>query len=334
LKTLHYDDETIGRYLLGALSEEETERLDELSISDDEFAGRLSAAENDLVDAFVRGDLTGQTLELFNSFYLSSPRRSEKARFAKAFQEVAGRTAVAAEMESPGRRSQQISTGEKHASGSRWLSGFFSFPRPLLLWGTACAALLIVTVGLWLVNQRLRDQMNTVKAERAALEQRDLELQASLDEERSSASLREKEIDGLRDKVAQLERRGPEPGIVPVLSDRPYTETFDLSPQTRGVPQITTLRVPSDADYVILNLELEAGDYPSYRAELKSLPDRRVVWRSGRVRARTKDDRRSLAVRFSPTVLKPQAYVLDVTGISSSGAREPAGSYSFRVGRD
>ncbi len=42
-----YGDLLLTGYLLGTLSEEETERLDEFSISDDEFAMRLSTVEND-----------------------------------------------------------------------------------------------------------------------------------------------------------------------------------------------------------------------------------------------------------------------------------------------
>jgi hypothetical protein len=49
------DDEQLVRYLLGLLPDEEAERLDELSIADDELAWRLRAVEDDLVDAYVTG---------------------------------------------------------------------------------------------------------------------------------------------------------------------------------------------------------------------------------------------------------------------------------------
>ena len=39
------DDQLLVRYLVGSLPEDETERLDELSIADDQFAARLSAVE-------------------------------------------------------------------------------------------------------------------------------------------------------------------------------------------------------------------------------------------------------------------------------------------------
>src|ERR1700751_1496149 len=89
------NDHVLSRYLLGSLPAQEAERLDELSIADDEFALRLDAVENDLVDAYARGDLSGDALEQFQKFYLSSPRGREKREFARIFLRFAEKTASA-----------------------------------------------------------------------------------------------------------------------------------------------------------------------------------------------------------------------------------------------
>ena len=65
------DDKRIMPYLLGVPDE----RLDELAVADDNFAARLAAAENDLVEAYVRGELSGESRERFESFYLTSEKR-------------------------------------------------------------------------------------------------------------------------------------------------------------------------------------------------------------------------------------------------------------------
>ena len=78
------DDQLLIRYLLGSLEEDKAERLDELSVADDDFAWRLKAVENDMVDSYVRGDLSGETLARFESFYVSTPRRRERVEFARA----------------------------------------------------------------------------------------------------------------------------------------------------------------------------------------------------------------------------------------------------------
>ena len=71
------DVQKMIHYLLGSLPEKEAERLDELSITDDDFALRLNDAENDLVDAYVRGELSAETRERFKTFYLASSKRRE-----------------------------------------------------------------------------------------------------------------------------------------------------------------------------------------------------------------------------------------------------------------
>src|SRR5579859_5404845 len=87
------DDQLLIRYLLGSLEEDKAERLDELSVTDDDFAWRLRAVENDMVDAYVRGDLSGETLDRFRSFYLSTPRRRERLEFARALLAFTGKQA-------------------------------------------------------------------------------------------------------------------------------------------------------------------------------------------------------------------------------------------------
>jgi hypothetical protein len=79
------DDQQYLRYLLRLLPDEQTERVEEASIVDDEVALRLRAVECDLVDGYVRGTLDRDTMQRFESHYLSSPLRRERVRFAADF---------------------------------------------------------------------------------------------------------------------------------------------------------------------------------------------------------------------------------------------------------
>ena len=67
LRKSQLDDQQLVRYLLRLLPDEEADRLDEMSIADEETVWRLRVAENDLVDGYVSGALTGETLERFES---------------------------------------------------------------------------------------------------------------------------------------------------------------------------------------------------------------------------------------------------------------------------
>ena len=78
-------DDQLIRHLLGTLPEDEAQRVEEESIVDDEVAARLQVAEDDLVDAYARGTLSGDRLARFESFYLASPLRRDKVAFAKRF---------------------------------------------------------------------------------------------------------------------------------------------------------------------------------------------------------------------------------------------------------
>lgn len=86
-----HGDPQLVSYLLGLLTDEDTERLDEMSFVDDHVALDLRVVENDLVDAYVRGAMTGNTRQRFESAYVSSPHRLQKVRFAEAFLAVTER---------------------------------------------------------------------------------------------------------------------------------------------------------------------------------------------------------------------------------------------------
>ena len=164
------DERVITDYLLGASSEAETERLDEMSLTDGDFARRLQAIENDLVDAYVRGRLSGNALTGFNSHYLTSPRRREKVKFAETFLAFTDNAAPALAEEA-----QSVSAGiAASETVPRGASRFdlFALPRLRLQWGLAAVALVLLLAGGYLIseNLRLRHQMaqRTRSARRSA----------------------------------------------------------------------------------------------------------------------------------------------------------------------
>jgi hypothetical protein len=142
-----YDDRLLTQYLLGSLGDDESERLDELSIADDDFASRLQVVEDDLVDAYVRRELTGETLEQFRSVYLSSAKRRDKVQFAEGLLRATDLHAAA----TPRERSRT------------WL------PE----WTLAAAAclLLVITGFLCYQNFELRSKVKQAQAAIAALRQ-------------------------------------------------------------------------------------------------------------------------------------------------------------------
>ena len=132
-----YDDERLIRYLVGSLREDESERFDELSISDDEFASRLRGVEDDLVDAYVRGELAADIRGRFESLYLTSRSRHEKVRFAEALAEHRSRASVAG-----------AGDAEPRPQAGR---------RYVRQWAMAAAATLVLAAGGYLFVERMRN---------------------------------------------------------------------------------------------------------------------------------------------------------------------------------
>lgn len=88
-------DERLVDYLLGRLSDEEAQSYDERSIADEEFVWHLRDVENDLIDAYVRGLLTGEACTRFKTVYMASPRRRERVMFARSLADLDARGAFA-----------------------------------------------------------------------------------------------------------------------------------------------------------------------------------------------------------------------------------------------
>jgi len=156
-----HNSQLIDKYLLDSLDEAETERFDGLSITDDQFAAALDAAENDLVDAYVQGEINGDELERFKSHYLVSPRRREKVEFAQAFLGWTQTNSVAkVHIQTP----EEVASNRTRSKGL--VPGILGVPHLSWQWGFAAVTLtLLIAAGLLVFqNVRLRRQLAQVQA--------------------------------------------------------------------------------------------------------------------------------------------------------------------------
>jgi len=308
-----YDDQLLIRYLLGQLPEEETERLDELSIVGDDFASRLRDVENDLVDAYAGGELSGETLARFQSSYLSSAEGREKVKFAQVLLASQARATAAP----AGNASVAIAPGAKarNVPQQRWR--FFGLPRLTVNWGLAGAACMAIAAGSYLLLERqsLRSQLDQAQADRTAL-------QRQLDEQRPTRSL-----------AQAAQPSDPNHGVAEAakLSRAPKAVAFLLLAQTRGIGPIASVAVPPGIDLAVLHLQLEFDDFPKYRAALKDPVTDRIVWHSQNLTPMSLGGKRAVSAGLPASLLKPQNYALELSGIPANGPAELIGSYPFRV---
>jgi hypothetical protein len=313
-----FDDQVLVRYLLGSLPEEEAERLDELSIADDAFVWHLSAVENDLVDAYVRGELSGPDLAQFRQSYLSSPNRLQKVDFAEALRSFDAKSARAAAQAAP-TKAVPSSTPKDESSKDSSLWSWFSVPRLALQWGFVGGALaLLFTVGyLLLMNARLRKQTTEAQGSQATFEQREQELQRQLNAQRTANAEMAKQLDGLRESRPNL--------------DQLKTLSALLLPPTRGAGGIATVSVPRGTDLVILLLALESDDFPVYRVGLKDPARNQTVWHSSNLKAAASSSTKTVSISLPANLLKQQIYELELSGVPSRGRGEFISEYPIRV---
>ena len=313
-----YDEQRLlTRYLLGALTEEEAEPLDERSLVDEEFALRLDALEHDLVDAFVRGELSGDALERFEHFYLSSPKRAEKVEFAKALLRLEEKSASRVAEQSPAMAEPGIKAEQKVSGRSPWR--WLTAPRWGLQWAFAAAALLMffATGYLFVANERLRKQGAETQEQQASLNHRAQELEKELTNQRSANDKMLKELESLREYLS-------EPRVLKTIA-------FLFPAPTRGLSRIPTVSVPSGTDWVILRLQLESDDFPTYQAALKDSATNQILWKAAKLRPKSEGESKTVSVRVPAGLLTSQTYILELAGTPAQGGAELVTSYAFKV---
>jgi hypothetical protein len=284
------------QYLLGVLPPEDAERLDEASIVDDDIAARLRRVEDDLVDSYVRGQLSGDTLAQFESHYLASPHRRERVAFAGRFLRAVDRVAgpVAADPPRAPAASKMISTLAVAATLSLVAGG----------------ALLLQTV-------RLGRGLRAAQSDRVALDERARDLERQVGELRAANATATKELERVRESAAT------------VVHDV-ATVALVLLPQTRSLGPVPTLVMPAGTERLGFELRLESNEYTAYQVGLRDPAVNTVVWRSGWITAKTSGGQSAVRVAVPARALRPQHYSLDLSGRSAGGG-EVVGSYAFEI---
>jgi len=306
MKERSYNRQLLKEYLLSALSAEETERLDELSFTDDWFVQELRAVEDDLVDTYVRGELDSRLRTQFETRYLSSPLRQEKVALAKALHHY-----------EPESRKLVVQQRDQRSA----LRPFFPQFLTTRAWQWTFAAVLLVLIGLsgWLIFQKRRVNQvpqselarNSAEKDRVASVNPSHELQPDLTKPSADTTSEEK--------------KKPEPGVEVEIA------SIALAPQVRSETAVPAVSVKSATGYVAVGLDLEPNEYSLYRVELLRQSTREVLWRANNLSSRKHDGDQTVNVHLPAGLLRSESYVLRVSGLSKTGGSELISDYRFRV---
>jgi hypothetical protein len=238
------DEGVLVKYLLGNLSEDEQVQVEDRAFADPDFMGALEAAEADLIDSYVRGELSYPDRRSFELRFLTSDRRRSKIEFARALCTLSAEANV--------RKSPRPS-----------LISVLRAWNPGLQFAAATAVLFCLLGVLWLVfdNSISRSQVAALNAERRASERREETLKRQL---RQQQQTRQPAEPGGASLIASL--------ILPPGISRAQTrvERLVLSPS-------------SQIAHIEMQIE-SRDDFPRFRAELRTGKGEEILTASNLVR--------------------------------------------------
>lgn len=302
------------QFLLGKLSEKDRSRFEEGFLADEETFEEVEIAEDELIDAYVRNELSGKDRKHVEEKLLRVPRIANRVKVARAM----NRSFAPAPAVSPA----VITTGWNVKLWPNSVFGKFAF---------ATLGLILIVGGgaLFFQYLQLREQTMRLRTEQAALELRVQELTVKNSENSSERNRLNADLEKERAENARLneavERQLDQP-VTPVTI-LPLTLFPGASRSTSGAD---SLKLPATPAMFQFNLLLEADDYSSYKAVVTTAGGRELGQRSG-LKARRSAKAKSVSFRFSSTRFKPGDYVVNLSGVTASVQSDPIATYMFQV---
>src|ERR1044072_951606 len=137
------NERLIARYLLGDLPEEQQVAIEDRAFTDKDYLALVTAVENDLIDEYVRQDLSATERRQFETRFLASAERRKRVEFANALARVPVPDAERTVASEPAKWSWRDS-----------LYAFFSGLNPAAKFALVAVMLLLMAGGAWLLTER------------------------------------------------------------------------------------------------------------------------------------------------------------------------------------
>ena len=306
------------------MAEEQQVEIEDRAFSDQDYLATITAVENDLIDEYVRGELSAADRQRFETRFLASADRRKRVEFAKTLRTVVSESAAP---------EKNVIHDVPRWSWRNSLYAFLSGLNPAARLAFVAAVILLIVGAAWLFveTQRLRRQVNQLQAEK----QSGNELQQALEQERKNnedlnarlnqeKQQREQTDESLRQLTETTEAKNPAPP--------PVIASLTLLPGlSRGGGQKPNLDLSNDARLVRLQIGIDPEEqYKSFAVELRTVAGRQV-WNRENLAARTRRGTRAVGLTLPATVLKPGEYELRLRGLTEGGASEDVGFYYFNV---
>lgn len=319
-------DQRLVMYLLGELSAEERQDIEQEYFQDDKLFHKLLAIESDLIDDYLNDELSVEERRRFESQVLSTPHGRRKVESTSAF--LSG-------ISKPTPKIVQRGTTEDRHS---WWQ-FLWHPAKPSAWRFATVILLFIGGAGWLAveNIRLRSQLGIA---RTYSQQDEQELQRLKDEVAAAQHQRQQDETVLRTSIEKLKEdlqraqtdRESQPGenrrqSEPSTAIATYILPFNPVRGTRD--QTAPLTISKGQKTVSFQIDLGPTSIPAFHVSLQTV-EGSEVWKSIKKARRTRTGS-SITIRLPATVFSSQHYILALTPSPPNGQTDNFAEYSFRV---
>ncbi|MBL8114744.1 MAG: hypothetical protein JNK60_17820 [Acidobacteria bacterium] len=327
--------EFVRRFLLGLLPEKEAETLREQLFGQPSMVEEIAAHEDDLIDAYSRGELLGAEKDAFDALYLAHPEKRRRVVVSRALLEAARSQAApgGARLSTPSGVAEvppavAALRAEIAAEEARGNVAVFPGGRSRILpalTGLAAAAALVLAALTTLQRSRLEERLSAAESlhsQKVALLERQVK-------EQTAAALRAETARVAAE--AALAARDAATSATPIakaVKRAVFTLAMDL---VRGEGEPRRLTLPSDVDEVQLKLEVDGNEpYKLFYVTLRSASGRQVFSR-GRLSGERVSGNRLVTLNLRQEVLPEGRYELQLQGLTESGKAEDIGYYYFHV---
>jgi hypothetical protein len=311
-------DQTIIKYLLNELSEEDQARFEEAYFGDESLFEQVRALEEELIEDYVKGDLPSHERRLFERHYLASDERRARIEAARELVQVFSPKS-SAQTAADGRIESKLFSLR---SRLRWFGEWRLTP----VFGVAVAFLLLLATGLVIELLRLRGQLAAVSEERAAIARRAGESERRLIHEREQLTEERKQSVALREKLENLNSRLDQLEQEQARSQASKNQIvfLALTPGVRNINNPDKAVISAHTSFVELRVELERQESApprSYRTVVKT-DGGREIWTQEGIKPRRRKSVQYVAVRVPADRFKAagaQDFMLTLGALTAGG---------------
>lgn len=301
----------IDRYLLGDVSVAERDAIEKRFFTDAAFMEEILAAEDDLIDAYVRRELSDPDRQRFENHFALAPGRRERIQTARSLLAVAG-----AQQSPP--RAQARDVPRVPSVAPLRLGGLAS------RWTLAASLVAAVAAASWLLvdDLRLRHDLARAQQDRTALERQQQDLERALaDQQKLSADLRA--------AAAKVEEPPPQGRGA---QSSPRIAAFVLLPGLLRSPgRATRLTMPPGIDSATFHLSVETDVTGSTLQVVLRRTGAAEIWRRGNLTIQQAAAGRIVAVTIPARLLTEGEFLMTLTAASAGRPERVVGDYPFTV---